>query len=70
MDTVKISMTPEYFGRLWEYVNDKSITDIDFNGKMLWIRNADNYRYLVSDHGISERFVEQFTQRVADIERI
>lgn len=66
MDTVKISMTPEYFGRLWEYVNDKSITDIDFNGKMLWIRNADNYRYLVSDHGISERFVEQFTQRVAD----
>lgn len=66
MDAIKISMTPEYFGRLWEYVNDKNITDIDFNGKMLWLRNADNYRYPVSDHGIPERFVEQFTQRVAD----
>ena len=30
MDAIKISMTPEYFGRLWEYVNDKNITDIDF----------------------------------------
>ena len=38
MDAIKISMTPEYFGRLWEYVNDKNITDIDFNGKMLWLR--------------------------------
>lgn len=66
MDTIRISMTPEYFGPLWEYVNRKDITDIDFNGKQLWIRNSDNYRYEVKDHGITERFVEQFSQRIAD----
>lgn len=66
MEAIKISMTPEYFGPLWEYVDRKDITDIDFNGKQLWIRNSDNYRYEVKNHGITERFVEQFSQRIAD----
>lgn len=61
----------EYFGPLWKYVVSEEITDIDYNGREIWLTNIYNERYKVSqefvDEEITELFVEQFTQRVANV---
>jgi len=57
-----------YFGPLWPYIQDTSITDIDFNGKVIWITSIDKPRFWLSPEelGINEIFIEQFTNRVAN----
>lgn len=61
----------EYFGPLWKYVANPDITDIDYNGKEIWVTNVYNERYQVSqqfvDEQITPAFVEQFTQRIANV---
>lgn len=61
----------EYFGPLWKYVVNPEITDIDYNGKEIWVTNVYNERYQVNqqfvDENITPTFVEQFTQRIANV---
>ena len=61
----------DYFGPLWKYVSNEDITDIDYNGKEIWITNVYNERYQVSQQFVDEQitpvFVEQFTQRIANV---
>ncbi len=61
----------EYFGPLWKYVANQDITDIDYNGKEVWLTNVFNERYRVNqqyvDENITPAFVEQFTQRIANV---
>ncbi len=61
----------EYFGTLWKYVANQDITDIDYNGREVWITNIYNERYKVNqqyvDENITTAFVEQFTQRIANV---
>jgi len=61
----------EYFGPLWEFVADSDITDIDYNGTEVWITNVFNERYQLEqeyvDSYITDAFVEQFTQRIANV---
>lgn len=61
----------EYFGPLWKYIANPDITDIDYNGKEVWITNVFNERYRVNqeyvDENITWAFVEQFTQRIANV---
>lgn len=61
----------EYFGPLWKYVDNQDITDIDYNGKEIWVTNIYNERYRLSqefvDEHITTAFVEQFTQRIANV---
>ena len=61
-----IRMEPDYFGPLWRYVRNDKITDIDYNGNQLWITDVENERYLIQSHGITEKFVEQFSHRIAN----
>lgn len=61
-----IRMEPDYFGPLWLYVRNDKITDIDYNGNQLWITDVENERYLIQSHGITEKFVEQFSHRIAN----
>lgn len=63
---IGIRMEPEYFGPFWKYVKDPAVTDIDYNGRMLWITDVTNMRYPVENHGITEKFVEQFSHRIAN----
>lgn len=56
----------EYFGPLYPYVLDEDITDVDYNGKELWLTNSRNNRYLCEDTVLDDAFVEQFTKRVAN----
>ena len=61
----------EYFGPLWKYVDNEDITDIDYNGKEIWVTNIYNERYRLNQEFVDEymttAFVEQFTQRIANV---
>ena len=61
----------EYFGPLWKFVADSDITDIDYNGKEIWITNVFHERYQLEsafvEKYITPSFVEQFTQRIANV---
>ena len=61
----------EYFGPLWKYVDNADITDIDYNGKEIWVTNIYNERYRLNQEFVDENltpvFVEQFTQRIANV---
>ena len=52
------------FGPLSEYVEDELITDINYNGKALWIDHLEKGRYIVPfDH---EEFLRQFCYKIAN----
>lgn len=61
-----IRMEPDYFGPLWRYVKNPMVTDIDYNGSRLWITDVENERYQVRDSGMTDKFVEQFSHRIAN----
>lgn len=55
-----------FFGILYPLVKEDSITDIDFNGREVWVTDSDNCRRLWDGLQLEEDFIEQFTQRVAN----
>ena len=61
----------DYFGPLWKFVASEEITDIDYNGREIWLTNIYNERYKVSQEFVDEQmtasFVEQFTQRISNV---
>ena len=61
----------EYFGPFWKYIANEEITDVDYNGREIWLTNIYNERYKVSqsyvDENVTTGFVEQFTQRIANV---
>lgn len=68
MDKIElgIRMEADYFGPLWRYVKNERVTDIDYNGRQLWITDVGNERYQVKNSGITDKFVEQFSHRIAN----
>lgn len=62
----KISESREYFGPLYPYIVDEEITDIDYNGRELWLTDSRNERYVCEDCILPEGFVDQFTKRIAN----
>ena len=61
----------EYFGPLWKFIESSDITDIDYNGREIWLTNLWNERYRVNpiytQEHMTEAFVEQFSQRIANV---
>ncbi len=61
----------EYFGPFWKFITNDEITDIDYNGREVWLTNIYNERYRVPPAYVKENFsvafVEQFTQRIANV---
>lgn len=55
----------ENYGPLLEYVKNENVTDINYNGKDVWIDDLTIGRYK-ADVELSRDFIEQFTVRVAD----
>lgn len=56
----------EYYGPLLEFVKDENVTDINYNGKDVWIDDLTVGRYK-ADVKLTREFVEQFTIRIADV---
>ena len=55
----------EDFGPFLPFVQEKDVTDIDYNGRELWITHLSRGRYRV-DTKISREFVESFTHKIAN----
>ena len=55
----------EYFGPLWDFISCNEITDIDYNGREIWLTDIYNERFRASqefvDKNMTQGFVEQFT---------
>ncbi|MBQ1843794.1 MAG: Flp pilus assembly complex ATPase component TadA [Lachnospiraceae bacterium] len=64
-ETAKVTITPEFFGPLYQYIEDDSITDIDFDGRRLWLSNTSNERYS-PEVQLPADFVNAFAKRVAN----
>lgn len=58
-------LTEEEFGPFYPYICDKNVTDIDYNGKTLWVADLQQGRYR-ADVPVGEDFVERFTHRIAN----
>ena len=50
----------EYFGPLWKYVDNEDITDIDYNGKEIWVTNIYNERYRLNQEFVDEYMTTAF----------
>lgn len=62
----RIKISKEHFGPLKKYLEDERITDIDYNGSQLWVTDIENNRIQVDAKEISQTFIEQFSQRIAN----
>lgn len=59
----------EDLGPFQTYIEDSEITDIDYNGKALWVKDIYNCRkqVIVEENDQMERFVQDFSQKIANI---
>ncbi len=70
-NTVRLSneawtFQPENFGELLPYIQDKNITDINYNGSDVWVEHLEKGIYK-TDVKLSKGFVEQFAVRIANM---
>lgn len=61
-----IEESANFFGVLYPYVRQDDITDIDYNGRELWVTYSNNVREKCNVTGLDEEFVEQFSARVSN----
>ena len=60
------NLKDESFGPLLEYVRDEEITDINYNGKDVWVEHLKHGIYKVPVH-LTEEFVSQLSIRVSNV---
>lgn len=65
MSTIEFEPTEEQFGPFWKYISTPSVTDVDYNGRDLWITDIEKGKYKV-DEKLSERFIDSFTHVVGN----
>lgn len=61
----KFELKTEDFGEFIPFIQDKNVTDIDYNGYSLWITDLKRGRYK-SDVELTETFLLSFARRIAD----
>lgn len=54
------------FGLLFPYIEDENVTDINWNGRQLWIDDLQKGRYLAPEV-LSEEFVERFSSLLSSV---
>ena len=64
---MKVQLKREMFGDLIPYIEDDDITDINWNGSALWLNSLSKGRYCDPLVQLDEHFVEQFSNRVANL---
>lgn len=64
-NTNQLQATNIDYGLLSPYINDINVTDINWNGRQLWIDDIGKGRYL-TDIILSEEFINKFTQQLAN----
>ncbi len=61
-----IQMRPEFWSHLWKYIEDTDITDVDYNGKELWLTYVDGRHEKVDSPEMTDSFVKILIQRIAN----
>ena len=56
-----IVLSPEDFGAFWKYIGDGTITDIDYNGSELWVKNIYGEKKIV-ERDFPMPFLDRFCQ--------
>ena len=64
-EKVIVEPTPEQFGIFWKYLSRPEVTDVDYNGKKLWITDLEQGRYC-ADEEIPEAFISTFTHSISN----
>lgn len=57
--------TEAQFGSFWKYIHNPDVTDVDYNGKELWITDLKKGRYVVEEE-ITENFLNAFTHNISN----
>ena len=55
----------EQFGVFWKYLRMPEVTDVDYNGKDLWITDLKRGRYLAKEK-LDEQFISMFTHHISN----
>lgn len=63
--TMTFEPAPEQFGVLWNYIRIPTVTDVDYNGKELWITDIKRGRYIAPDK-LPEQFISVFTHNMSN----
>ena len=61
----QLSLSDIQYGPFLPFLRKKDVTDIDYNGRELWIRDIHNIRHKVTDEKIRQRLNEEFIQSFA-----
>ena len=56
---------PEQFGVFWNYIISPDVTDIDYNGRELWITDLKKGHYR-SEETVTEQFLQSFTHNISN----
>ena len=59
-------LRPDAFGPLWPYIDDVNVTDVNWNGRQLWIDDLKHGRYCARET-LSDTFVQGFATRVSNV---
>lgn len=68
MDTIKnasILLDDESFGPLLPYILDQKVTDVDYNGRDLWLTNINKEKRKINASFITPKFMEVFMNKVS-----
>lgn len=64
-EMITFEPTAEQFGVLWKYLLEPEVTDVDYNGKELWITDLRKGRYRAGEV-LSEQFISTFTHNISN----
>ena len=56
---IALGKSGDFFGPLYPYIIDDDVTDVDYNGREVWITDSDNCRHVCKDLILSQDFVDR-----------
>lgn len=64
-ELIAFEPTAEQFGPLWKYIDNPTVTDVDYNGRRLWITDFEKGRY-AAEEILPESFIKTFTHHISN----
>lgn len=64
-EMITFEPTKEQFGVLWKYLQMPGVTDVDYNGKKLWITDLTRGRFSPNEE-LTEEFISSFTHNISN----
>ncbi len=64
-DVITFEPTEEQFGVFWRYLSQPDVTDVDYNGRDLWVTDLRKGRYRANEE-VTDEFVSAFTHNISN----